>query len=185
MKKLQLQIWQDAKISLERLLQVHTKKDEDDLKDKKTKELPESKDIIINDLSFRYGGKSSPYVLKNISCKIPFGKTTAIVGASGSGKTTLLKLLLKFYEPTNGEIMIGDIDLSSLNNDFWRKNCGAVLQDTFIFNDTIAGNISESEQNEIIDRENLKRASIVSNIKEFIDRLPNKYNTELGTSGLL
>ncbi|MCG8883205.1 peptidase domain-containing ABC transporter [Tenacibaculum finnmarkense] len=179
-----IQIWQDAKISLERLLQVHTKKDEDDLKDKKTKELPESKDIIINDLSFRYGGKSSPYVLKNISCKIPFGKTTAIVGASGSGKTTLLKLLLKFYEPTNGEIMIGDIDLSSLNNDFWRKNCGAVLQDTFIFNDTIAGNISESEQNEIIDRENLKRASIVSNIKEFIDRLPNKYNTELGTSGI-
>ncbi|MBC8753547.1 peptidase domain-containing ABC transporter [Kordia sp. YSTF-M3] len=179
-----IQVWQDAKISLERLMQVHTKKDEDESKHKKVKELPKNKDIVIKDLSFRYGGKSTPYVLKNINCVLPEGKTTAIVGASGSGKTTLIKLLLKFHEPTKGAIQIDTNNLNGINNDYWRMNCGAVMQDTFIFNDTIAGNISESEQNEIIDREKLKKASFISNSEEFIERLPNKYNTELGTSGI-
>lgn len=179
-----IQVWQDAKISLERLMQVHTKKDEDESKHKKVKELPKNKDIVIHNLSFRYGGKSTPYVLKNINCVLPEGKTTAIVGASGSGKTTLIKLLLKFHEPTKGVIRIDTNELSGINNDYWRMNCGAVMQDTFIFNDSIAGNISESEQNEIIDREKLKKASFISNSEEFIERLPNKYNTELGTSGI-
>ena len=179
-----IQIWQDAKISLERLLQVHTKKDEDELEDKKVNELPKNKDIVIRNLSFRYGGKSTPFVLKNINCVLPEGKTTAIVGASGSGKTTLIKLLLKFHYPTEGSILIGSDDLGIINNNYWRMNCGAVMQDTFIFNDTIAGNISESEQNEVINREQLKKASIISNIEEFIEKLPNKYNTELGTSGI-
>jgi ATP-binding cassette subfamily B protein len=179
-----IQVWQDAKISIERLLQVHTIKDEDELKDNKVKELPKKKDIIIKNLSFRYGGKSTPFVLKNINCILPEGKTTAIVGASGSGKTTLVKLLLKFHEPTKGDILINSDNLNHINNNYWRMNCGAVMQDTFIFNDTIAGNISESEQNEIIDREKLKKASFISNIEEFIERLPNKYNTELGTSGI-
>ena len=179
-----IQVWQDAKISLERLMQVHTKKDEDELKDNKVKELPKKKNIIIKDLSYRYGGKSTPFVLKNISCTIPEGKTTAIVGASGSGKTTLVKLLLKFHKPTEGSILIDSDDLNNIHNDYWRMNCGAVMQDTFIFNDTIAGNISESEQNEIIDREKLKKASHISNIEDFIERLPNKFNTELGTSGI-
>ncbi|MDC9721218.1 MAG: peptidase domain-containing ABC transporter [Urechidicola sp.] len=179
-----IQVWQDAKISLERLWQVHSKKDEDELKDNKVKELPTEKSIILKDLSFRYGGKSTPFVLKNINCIIPQGKTTAIVGASGSGKTTLLKLLLKFNEPTKGVINIGNDDLKNIHNDFWRQNCGAVMQDTFIFNDTIAGNISESEQNEMIDRKKLKTASFISNIEPFIQKIPNKYNTELGTSGI-
>ncbi|MGK9536984.1 ATP-binding cassette domain-containing protein, partial [Salmonella enterica subsp. enterica] len=90
----------------------------------------------------------SPLILKNINCIIPEGKTTAIVGASGSGKTTLMKLLLKFYEPTKGSINLGSVNLNDMNTDFWRLNCGAVMQDNFMFNDTIAGNISESEQNE-------------------------------------
>lgn len=179
-----IQVWQDAKISIERLLQVHAKSDEDELKDNKIKELPENKNIIIKDLSFRYGGKSTPFVLKNINCMFPEGKTTAIVGASGSGKTTLLKLLLKFHEPTKGDVFINSDNLNRINNDYWRMNCGAVMQDTFIFNDTIAGNISESEQNEIINRERLKQAAFISNIEEFIEKLPNKYNTELGTSGI-
>lgn len=179
-----IQVWQDAKISLERLMQVHTKKDEDELKDHKEKELPKKKDITIKDLSFRYGGKSTPFVLKNINCVLPEGKTTAIVGASGSGKTTLVKLLLKFHKPTEGTILIGGGDLNNIHNDYWRMNCGAVMQDTFMFNDTIAGNISESEQNEIIDREKLKSASFISNIESFIEKLPNKFNTELGTSGI-
>lgn len=179
-----IQLWQDAKISLERLWQVHSKEDEDDAKQDKIKELPERKSISIKNLSFRYGSKSSPLILKNLSFEIPEGKTTAIVGASGSGKTTLVKLLLKFYEPTEGFIGIGPADLKNINNDFWRMNCGAVLQETFIFNDSIAGNISESEQNEIISRERLKTAAHVANIEDFIEKLPNKFNTELGTSGI-
>jgi ATP-binding cassette, subfamily B, bacterial len=179
-----IQTWQDAKISLERLSQVHTRDDEDLATANKTQELPERKLIEIKDLSYRYGGKSTPFVLKNINCVIPEGKTTAIVGASGSGKTTLMKLLLKFYEPTTGSINIGVVDLKNINNDYWRLNCGAVMQDTFMFNDTIGGNISESEQNEIIDRDKLNNAAFVSNIEDFIQKLPNKYNTELGTSGI-
>ena len=179
-----IQLWQDAKISLERLWQVHSKEDEDELKLDKVKELPIKKSIIIKDLSFQYGSKSSQMVLKNLNFEIEEGKTTAIVGASGSGKTTLIKLLLKFYEPTSGSINISSINLNTINNDFWRMNCGAVLQETFIFNDTIAGNISESEQNEIIDREKLKMAAHIANIEEFIERLPNRLNTELGTSGI-
>jgi ATP-binding cassette, subfamily B, bacterial len=179
-----IQTWQDAKISLERLSQVHTRDDEDELKENKVNELEEDKSIEIVNLSYRYGGKSTPLVLKNLNCSFPEGKTTAIVGASGSGKTTLMKLLLKFYEPTEGSIKIGDVDLKHINNDFWRLNCGAVMQDTFMFNDTIAGNISESEQNEIIDREKLYNAAFVANIETFIQKLPNKYNTELGSSGI-
>lgn len=179
-----IQTWQDAKISLERLSQVHCSEDEDELKENKVSELPQKKTIEIKDLSYRYGGKSTPFILKNLNCRIPEGKTTAIVGASGSGKTTLMKLLLKFYEPTKGSISIGGIELNHINNDFWRSNCGAVMQDTFMFNDTIVGNISESEQNEIIDREKLKNAAFVANMEEFIQKLPNRYNTELGTSGI-
>jgi ATP-binding cassette subfamily B protein len=179
-----IQTWQDAKISLERLSQVHTREDEDITTANKTRELPDDKTIEIKDLSYRYGGKSTPFVLKNVNCIIPAGKTTAIVGASGSGKTTLMKLLLKFYEPTKGSIAIGSIDLNTINNDFWRMNCGAVMQDTFMFNDTIGGNISESEQNEMIDRDKLNNASFVANMDDFIQKLPNKYNTELGTSGI-
>ena len=123
-------------------------------------------------------------VLNNLSFSIPEGKTTAIVGASGSGKTTLIKLLLKFYEPTSGSILVGDTNLSDLNNDFWRRSCGAVMQETYVFNDTIAGNISESEQGEIIDNKKLNDAVYISNIEEFVNKLPNKLNTDLGTSGI-
>jgi ATP-binding cassette subfamily B protein len=179
-----VQTWQDAKISLERLMQVHSKENEDEAKDNKLKQLPKCKDIVIDNLYFRYGGKSTPFVLNDISCVIPAGQTTAIVGSSGSGKTTLIKLLLKFHEPSNGSISINNDSLKAINNDYWRSHCGAVLQDTFIFNETIAGNIAESEQNELLDRERLKQAAHISNIAEFIDKLPNKYNTELGTSGV-
>jgi len=179
-----IQVSQDAKLSIERLWQVYSKKDEDDMEYRKIFILPEDKTIKIINLSFRYGSKSSPLVLNNLNFDIPEGKTTAIVGASGSGKTTLMKLLLKFYAPTNGEIYIGNTDLSAINNNYWRLNCGAVLQENFIFNDTIAGNMAESEQNEIIDIERLKNSTKISNSYEFINSLPNKYNTELGTSGI-
>lgn len=179
-----IQTWQDAKISLERLNQVHSLDDEDKKSSIKSYELPEDKSIFFKDLSFQYGSKSSQMVLNNLSFSIPEGKTTAIVGASGSGKTTLIKLLLKFYEPTSGSILVGDTNLSDLNNDFWRRSCGAVMQETYVFNDTIAGNISESEQGEIIDNKKLNDAVYISNIEEFVNKLPNKLNTDLGTSGI-
>lgn len=179
-----IQSWQDAKISLERLSQVHLQNDEDETSSNFVRELLKDKSIYLKNLSFRYGGKSSFWVLKNINCVFPHGKTTAIVGASGSGKTTLMKLLLKFHEPTKGNINIGRVQLKNINNNYWRLNCGAVMQDTFMFNDSIAGNISESEQNEIIDRKKLNNAAFVANIEDFIEKLPNKYNTELGTSGI-
>lgn len=179
-----LQQGQDAKISLERLSQVHLKDSEDVKHANKSKNLPKSKSIKIKDLSFRYGGRSSPLVLKKLNITIPEGKTTAIVGESGSGKTTLIKLLLKFYQPTEGKIFVGNTDLSTIHNDYWRYNCGAVLQDNFIFNDTIGGNISESEQNELINKEKLYQAAKVANIHDYIDNLPNRYNTEIGSSGI-
>lgn len=179
-----IQLWQDAKISLERLNQVHSLEDEDDKNTKKTQQLPTEKTIVFKNLSFQYGSKSSEMVLKNLSFTIPEGKTTAIVGASGSGKTTLIKLLLKFYAPTSGNVFVGNTNLLDINNDYWRRSCGAVLQETFIFNDTIAGNISESEQGELMDNEKLNNAVYVSNIEEFVNRLPNKLNTDLGTSGI-
>jgi ATP-binding cassette subfamily B protein len=181
---------QDAKLSLSRLNEVQNHPEEEQenqlplLSKKYTEQNGIEKGIFFKNVSFQYEGPQSPYVLKDINLFIPEGKVTAIVGASGSGKTTLIKLLLKFYEPTDGAILIGNTNLNDLNNDYWRMNCGAVLQETFIFNDTIAGNISESEQNEIIDREKLKNAVYIANIEDFVERLPNKLNTELGTSGI-
>ncbi|WP_238160925.1 ATP-binding cassette domain-containing protein [Flavobacterium cupreum] len=122
--------------------QVHCKEDEDDSSLHKVSELSENKTIEIKDLSYRYGGKSTPFVLKDLNCSIPEGKTKPTMGASGSGKTTLMTLLLKYYEPTKCSISIGGIELNHINNDFWRSNCGAVMQDTFMFDDTIASNIS-------------------------------------------
>ncbi|MGD1847585.1 MAG: peptidase domain-containing ABC transporter [Salibacteraceae bacterium] len=178
-----IQTWQDAQLSLERLEQVHSQEDEDVVGDK-LRELPSQKDIVVKDLWYRYGGKSSPFVLKGINCTIPEGKTTAIVGGSGSGKTTLLKLLLKFAQPTQGSIHIGPVNLQGIHNDYWRLNCGAVMQETFIFDDTIAGNIAESEQNELLDRGRLGEAAVVANLHEFVDQLPNRFNTALGSTGI-
>lgn len=179
-----VQVWQDAKLSIERLLQIHNKEDEDNPNDKKGKKLPENKDIVISNLSFRYGGNTTPFILKNINCTFKEGKITAIVGASGSGKTTLLRLLLKFLDPTKGSIKIGGSNLSNIDNNFWRMNCGAVLQETFIFDDSILGNISESEQSEKINIEKFKKAAYISNVNEFVEKLPNKFNTLIGASGL-
>ncbi len=178
-----IQTGQDAKISLERLAEIHAKKDEEEVKDDFITELPENKSIKIKNLSFRYGGKKSPKVLKNISLEIPEGKVTAIVGASGSGKTTLIKLLLKFYEPTKGTISIGNTKLKNISTRFWRKNCGTVMQDGFIFGDTVSRNISESHSEGVIDKTRLSHAAYVANIDGFIEELPLGYQAKIGSSG--
>jgi ATP-binding cassette subfamily B protein len=172
---------QDAKISLERLGEIHLKDDEEDPEEEKLAILPEKKGITIKELSFQYEGPHSEFVLKDLDLHIPQGKVTAVVGTSGSGKTTLVKLLLGFYSPTKGEIRIGDIMLSNLSNRMWRQKSGVVMQDGFIFSDTIAKNIAVSD--EIIDKERMLKAAKLANIHEFIETLPLGYNTKIGQEG--
>ncbi len=176
---------QDAKMSLERLAEVHTKEDEQSVNETKIRHLPNDKSISLNnDVCFRYGGPGTPYILKDLNLDIPEGKVTAIVGASGSGKTTLLKLLLKFYAPQQGSIQVGNVNLEHIDTTVWRTQCGAVMQDGFIFADTIARNISESKSEGLIDREQLVYAVQVANIEDHIESIPNGYNTKIGKSGV-
>lgn len=172
--------FQDAKISLERLGEIHNKEDEEQTLTMATS-LPTNKSIQINNVSFSYDGSDRDYVLDNISLTIPAEKVTTIVGASGSGKTTLVKLLLGFYLPNKGNIKIGDIALQNINPHVWRARIGSVMQDGFIFSDTIAKNIAVSDEN--IDKSKLLHAVTVANIRDFIDGLPLGYNTKIGMEG--
>ncbi len=174
---------QDAKISLERLGEIHLKEEEEplDMENQLIQRIPENKQISISDLSFQYEGPRSPLVLKDLSLTIPENKITAIVGTSGSGKTTLVKLLLGFYNIIKGEIRVGDFRLDTMSAKLWRSNIGAVMQDGFIFSDTIANNIAISD--ETINREKLLNAIRVANIQEYIESLPLGFNTKIGQEG--
>ena len=176
-----IQSLQDAKISLERLGEIHNKEDEEPEELQRISILPDKHDIHINNLTFRYEGPHSPAVLENIDLEISQGKVTAIVGTSGSGKTTLIKLLLGFYKAEKGDIKVGDVSLQNINGSFWRGQCGAVMQDGFIFSETIAENIAPGDDN--IDREKLLHAVKVANIRDFIESLPLGYNTKIGQEG--
>lgn len=176
--------YQDAKLSILRLAEIHNKPNEESVEDFLMSELPLNKSIKIENLDFRYGSSTSALVLKNISLTIPEGKVTAIVGASGSGKTTLLKLLLKFYEPTNGQIYLGNANLKNMSYNFWRSQCGVVMQEGYIFADSIARNISESDVNGTINKQKLQNAIFTANIGEFIEQLPSGNNTRIGSSGM-
>lgn len=171
---------QDAKISLERLGEIHLREDEEDLTPAHAEILPENGDIHIESLSFHYN-KLSGSVLENIDLVIPKGKVTAIVGTSGSGKTTLVKLILGFYPPTEGKIKVGGMHLSNISKDLWRRNCGAVMQDGYIFSESIARNVAESDDQ--IDKTKLLRAVKTANIQEFVESLPLGYNTKVGSKG--
>jgi ATP-binding cassette subfamily B protein len=173
--------FQDAQISLERLNEVHGKEDEEETIENKLTVLPDKRDISIENLSFSYDGADRDYVLDNINLTIPQEKVTAIVGASGSGKTTLIKLLLGFYEPNKGTIKVGETPLSIINPHLWRSKSGSVMQDGFIFSDTIAQNIGVG--NDYVDIEKLRHAVTVANIRDFIDSLPLGYNTKIGMEG--
>ncbi len=176
-----VQAAQDAKISLERLGEISNKEDEEPADVQKITVLPVSCDIHLRNILFQYDGPNSEAVLQDITMDIPQGKTTAIVGMSGSGKTTLVKLLLGFYPPVKGEILIGDYNLQSIHSGLWRNSCGAVMQDGFIFSDTIARNIAISD--EVIDKVRLQQAVKTANIAEMIEGLPLGYNTKIGQEG--
>jgi ATP-binding cassette, subfamily B, bacterial len=178
------QTLQDARISLDRLSEIHQRDDEETGRGNLTI-LPDSRTITISgELSFNYGGVSGRTVLQDVNLTIPEGKTTAIVGPSGSGKTTLMKLLLQFYRPGAGVIRVGAVNLQDINPRIWRKRCGAVMQNGYIFADTIIRNITESDSDGEIDRARLLRAIRIANLEEFIEELPLGYNTRLGSSGI-
>ena len=172
---------QDAKISLARLSEIHEKEDEIQQEAHQTNDIPNNENITIKDVSFRYLG-SDISVLDNLNLTIPSNKITAIVGTSGSGKTTLMKLLLKFYEPQTGEISIGNAQLKNISQKAWRNNIGAVMQEGFVFNDTIANNIAIGVDS--INKERLVYAADVANIKEYVSGLPLGYNTKIGSEGV-
>ncbi|WPU95221.1 peptidase domain-containing ABC transporter [Mucilaginibacter sabulilitoris] len=176
-----LQNYQDAKISMERLNEIHEKADEEPLDSELMTNLPEQKDIVFNKLTFAYPSAGNEPVLKDLSLVIPEAKVTAIVGTSGSGKTTLLKMLLKIHNDFDGELKIGSTNFKFISPSFWRKQCGAVLQDGYIFNDTIARNISVGE--EYIDNNRLLQSARIANILSFIETLPNGFHTKLGADG--
>lgn len=173
--------FQDAKISLERLSEIHQKEDEEQSMALKVNALPQDRMIQIENLSFSYDGADRDYVLDGINLRIPQHKVTAVVGSSGSGKTTLIKLLLGFYLPNKGSIKVGDLPLHQINPHLWRARTGCVMQDGFIFSDTIARNIAVGV--EVIDKERLLHAVTVANIRDFIDSLPLGYNTKIGMEG--
>ena len=175
------QRYQDAKISLERLGDIHTQGDEHESDEEKLYVLPLCKDIRVHDLTFSYSGAEQSLVLKGISLHIPENKVTAIVGKSGCGKTTLIKLLQGFYQPASGQILIGETPLSDIRKRVWREEIGAVMQDGYIFSDTIANNIIVYG---FLDKEKLEDAVDKVNMKDFIRNLPQGYNTKIGNDGL-
>ena len=169
--------YQLVKVSFERLNEIHNKPNEENLS--KISELFEIDDIKIENVSFSYDNSNN--ILKDITLQIPKGKTTAIVGVSGSGKTTLLKLILKFYKPQQGNLLLHETHLEEIENTLWRNKCGVILQDSFIFSDTISYNISLQED---ANQEKLLKAIKLANIDDFINKLPLKLNTIIGSEGI-
>lgn len=172
---------QDASISMERLGEIHGKPDEEPDDGQRIREIPEGADIVFRDVTFQYDGPHSTKVLDGVSLTIPSDKVTAIVGASGSGKTTMLKMMLGFYQPAGGEVLLGDVPLKNYSESCWRHVCGSVMQEGYIFSDTIAGNIGISD--EYPDMSRVRKAAEVSNIRGWIESLPLGYNTKIGADG--
>jgi ATP-binding cassette subfamily B protein len=176
-----IQSLQDARISLTRINEIQEMADEDPADKALVNMLPAEKHIELKNISYKYPGYDNNYVLKDLQLLIPQGKTTAIVGMSGSGKTTLLKLLLRFYDVEEGEIRVGGIKIKNFHSGMWRSKCGVVMQEGFIFSDTIAANIAVGE--DYPDEERLLYSIHVANIQPFIESLPMGLNTRIGAQG--
>lgn len=173
--------YQDAKISLERLNEIHRRKDEDYNASSRLNELPDVHDINFEHVTFSYSGADRDYAIEDVSLCIPEHKVTAIVGASGSGKTTLLKLLLGFYNPLRGTIKIGETPVGLINPHVWRSKCGVVMQESYIFSDTILRNIAVSGEH--IDMNQVRNSVRMANLQDFINTLPMGYETKIGMEG--
>lgn len=171
---------QNTKFSLQRMAEVHQEIPEDF--GLKAQPLPsEPEDILLKQVSFQYGNPQAPFVLKNLDLLIPAGKVTAIVGMSGSGKTTLIKLLLKFYEVSKGSISIGNRPIAQLHAKAWRAACGVVMQDGYIFMDTIANNIYAGAF--VKNEKRLYEVAKMANMHDFFSAMPFGYQTVVGKDG--
>ena len=178
------QSYQDAKLSMDRLSEVQNIANEDadqEVSGTTNSLISNKRGILIKDLSFSYEGPNSPNVLTDINLFIPHGKTTAIVGNSGSGKTTIMKLLLRFYDVESGHIFIDGKSITEIAPEKWRSVCGAVLQEGYIFSESIIRNIATKDLD--IDREKLEKAIRIANIGDFIEGLSQKGNTYIGSKG--
>lgn len=173
---------QDVKISLERINEVHQNGNEENNNRIIVTLNKEKQSITFSDVAFKYNPHALKNTIENINFDIPQGKVTAIVGASGSGKTTLIKLMLGYYSVGNGNIKIGEFDISEINLKWWRRQCGVVMQDGVIFSESIARNIAVDDGE--IDKERLVKAAEIANIHDYIMGLPLKYNTKIGRDGV-
>jgi len=176
-----LQTYQDAKISMERLGQVQALEEEEDPRKAYRRELPPGRSLTLRNVSFVYPGAGNKPTLKDLSFVVPEGKTTAIVGASGSGKTTLLKLLLRICLPSAGQVFVSDIDVDRISPQHWRQHCGIVMQDGFIFSDTIGNNIALHAEHRSPGA--IERALHVANLDEYVHSLPLGLHTKIGEDG--
>lgn len=173
---------QDVKIGLERINEVHLNDNEENNNRRITILNNDEYSITFSDVAFKYDPHALNNTIENINFNIPQGKVTAIVGASGSGKTTLMKLMLGYYPVGNGNIKIGESDISEINLKWWRRQCGVVMQDGVIFSESIARNIAVDDGE--IDKERLVKAAEIANIHDYIMSLPLKYNTKIGRDGV-
>ena len=173
---------QDVKISLERINEIHNIRNEESPERRLTVLNKEDKDLKFENVSFKYDPHNPQWTLEGINFTIPYGKTTAIVGASGSGKTTLLKLMLGYYPVPQGEVKIGNTNLDHFDLKWWRRQCGVVMQDGVIFSENIGQNIAVDDGEMSFDR--LKRAVELANVKTFVERMPLKYSTQIGPDGV-
>ncbi len=176
-----IQSAQDASISLERLGEIHEMEDEEPDNGEMISDIPSNAGIDLDQIVFQYEGPGSAKVIDNLTLSVPAGKTMAIVGASGSGKTTLLKLIQGFHQPTQGEIRIGGIPLGQYSIRCWRDKCGSVMQESFIFSDSIAANIALSEDQP--DMERVRLAAETANLSDWVNGLPLGYQTRVGPDG--
>jgi ATP-binding cassette subfamily B protein len=176
-----VQSTQDARISLERLNEIHEKEDEEPESKEKIIEIPDNANITLQNVTFHYDGPRSRKVLDNINLLIESNKITAIVGTSGSGKTTLLKLILGFYSPTEGEIRLGNLPLGAHSEHIWRSHCGVVMQEGFIFSDSVLNNIGVTDDTPDIGK--VQKAASIACIDDFIDSLPLRFGTKIGNEG--
>jgi len=173
--------YQDANISMERLGEIHNREDEEPKGTEKTHDIPEYAGLEFCNVTFQYEGPHSPKVLDGISLSIPYGKVTAIVGASGSGKTTMMKMMLGLYPPVSGSVTLGGIELKNYSESAWRRQCGCVMQEGYIFSNSIAENIALCD--DVPDMQRVRKAADVANVREWIEKLPLGYNTKIGADG--
>ncbi len=166
---------------MERVREIQDKEDEEPSNIEFVQNIPNGACLEFNNVTFQYDGPLSPNALNNINLTIPSNKITAIVGASGSGKTTMLKIMLGFYTPVGGELTLAGRKLSDYSASAWRRTCGSVMQDGFIFSDTIAKNIAISDEKPNLGR--IRYATEIANIRDFIENLPLGYDTKIGSEG--